>query len=152
MARFYPLFKAGDMQGLTRQAIKATRIMMSVAIPMVLVCSLGREFLMGLYGPEYVVHSQILLVLLLPQLIKACTGPVGYLLILTEYHSVYRNIILVSSLIFVVLVATLGVEYGVMGVAVSVAVSLCFTNILAALLVKQKLGINILQALNPGYR
>jgi O-antigen/teichoic acid export membrane protein len=95
---------------------------------------------MGLFGSEFVVGATILITLSIGQFIHVSCGSVGYILSMTGHEKLFRNVILVSAAINIILSTLLVQLYGSLGVAMATAFSLSLWNILALYLIRKKLG------------
>lgn len=107
----------------------------------VIIIILG-PFILRVFGSEFVVAYQALVILTIGQFINALSGPVGYLMTMTRYQNEAAAILLISTILNIVLNALLIPYYGLTGSAVATAGSLVFWNLAMAILAKRRLGIN----------
>ena len=96
------------------------------------------EVLLGLWGVSG--FSDLLVVLAFGQFINLATGPVGHLLMMTEYAVLHSKVILFMTVINVVLNYWLISSYGLIGAAIATATVVAMTNFLSWVLVWIKYG------------
>ena len=142
--KFAAFHANNDMKGLRSTALFSVRLLMLSAVPIVSVMFIFPEFLMGLFGEDFVSASPLLQILVLGQFVNVVTGSVGYLLTMSGHERDMRNITVVAGTIAVILTLVLTKYYGVTGCAIATAVSLAFQNLAAVYYVKKRLGFNTL--------
>jgi len=96
---------------------------------------------MMLFGAEFATGGPILAVLLVGQLVNVISVSVGYLLMMSGYEKINRNIIMTAALVQLGLVVILAPVFGGLGAAIASAISVASTNLLAVYFVYKKLGI-----------
>lgn len=72
------------------------------AMPLFLIMMLWPQFLLGLFGQEYVAGATVLRILAIGQFVNAATGPVGFTLQMTGRERSYASITLVLMVVTVV--------------------------------------------------
>lgn len=136
--------KMKDMAELRAMSLLCSRLMLCLATPVVLLIMLFPQFLMGLFGEEYVQSAYLLQILIIGQFINVSTGSVGMLLNMTGHEKDMRNIALFSGPLGLMLCLILIPTYGSLGAAIATAFAIGSQNIMAVYLVKKRLGFNTL--------
>jgi O-antigen/teichoic acid export membrane protein len=95
---------------------------------------------MGLFGPEFVAGSTVLMVLALGQLINVITGSVGFLLSMTGHERDLLKSTVIAAILMLILCAWLIPAYGMMGAAIAQTVSLSVQMFTNSWFVKRALG------------
>lgn len=135
-------FYSNDLDSLKTSILFSTNVIAVGTFPIILIILLFPEFLLSIFGDEFVIGKIVLIYIALGQLINALSGSVGTLLSMTGHQAVVRNIIWVTVIINVSLNYTLIPIYGIEGAAIATAISLAFQNIIMVLFAYRKLGIN----------
>ncbi|MBC2838233.1 flippase [Robiginitalea sp. SC105] len=110
--------------------------LLSVAIIILL-----KDWLLGLFGPEFLTGGFILIILCLGQLANSISGSVGVILQMTGYQKMYQNIVFVALVINILLNVALTPLYGAQGAAIATVISISYWNISGAIIIKRKLNI-----------
>ena len=121
-------------------AIKSSRIIFWSSFPILLLLIFGGRFFLGLFGREFVVGYPILVVLVVKEFVNAIGGSVGLYLSMTGSHIIYRNIILIATVINVLLNFLLIPLFGMIGAAVANLICVFFWNITASLIIYRQTG------------
>lgn len=100
------------------------------------------EFILKLFGANYLDGKLLLYVLLIGQLINASVGAVGYFLNMTGHQKDSAKVFAFAALINLILNPLAIYFYGAIGAASVTAFSMAFWNIWLYSLVRKKLGIN----------
>lgn len=142
--KFARAFAKGDYNDVNSLSLLSSRLMVAMALPVLLFMFLFPEFLMSLFGEEYVIAAPLLQIMAIGQFINVITGSVGYLLTMTNHEKDFRNVVLFSGPLAIVLAFVLTNEFGLIGAAYATAISLATQNLLAVVMVKKRLGFNTL--------
>lgn len=97
--------------------------------------------LLGLFGQEFVLGSNILILLCLGQIINSFSGPGGMVLQMIGKQVIYQNYVLAALALNLILTFLLTPTYGGMGAATATVISLAFWNIGCAIYLENKLKI-----------
>lgn len=146
--RFAASAKLNNHEDLRAASLFCTRIMVSVATPVLIFVLFFAEFLMGLFGDEYVQGADLLRIFVIGQFVNVVTGSVGYLLNMTGNEKDMRNLVFFSGPLALVLGFILTPIYGATGAALSTAIAIGSQNLLAVYMVKKRLGFNTLNFIN----
>ena len=142
--KFAALYKQGKSEQLERIALKATKLMVLFALPIVGFMLIFPEWLMWLFGEQYKSGANLLRILAIGQFVNVMTGSVGYLLSMSGHERDLRNVVFISGPMAIVLALVLTPLYGITGAAVATAIALASQNLLAVWMVKRRLGFNTL--------
>lgn len=145
--RFATLYNEGKLGELKRYARKTSMLMTIAALPFLVFVWFFPDVVMGLFGKEFTSGIWLLRILALGQFINVSTGSVGYLLIMSGHEKDLRNITIINGAIAIVLAFVLNIYFGVIGSAISTAVAIASSNIMAVGIVKKRLGFNTLSIL-----
>jgi len=100
-----------------------------------------REWILGIFGAEFISGAGILIILCVGQLINSMSGSVGVIMQMTGHQKVYQNIVLIALILNITLNFTLVPIYGILGAAIATVVSISSWNIIGAVYLKRKLKI-----------
>lgn len=145
--KFAAEYRLGNMKKLEHTAQSATRLIIMLAIPVVLVFIVGARWLMLIFGPQYVGGATLLIILSLGQFVNAATGSVSHILVMTGNERVQRNIIIASALVGVAANWLLVPRWGALGAAIATAIIISLTNLASAFAVYRILNIQMLPLL-----
>ena len=137
---FASLYKEGKMDRLRNLSRLACRANIAAAIIPVIICVLFPEFVMQLFGKEFIAAAPLLITLSLGQLINVATGSVGFLLLMSGHEKTMKYITIVSGVISIALLIVLSQSHGVLGAAWAIAIGLAIQNLAALYFVKRYLG------------
>lgn len=138
--KFASLYQKKDMKTLSTVAINSTKIMVLFASPVLLTFILIPEFILSLFGEQFVQGATVLRILAFGQFINVSTGSVGYLLLMSGHERLMRNNLFFSSMLGIALNILLIPRYGIIGGAVASAIILSTQNLIAMGIVWKKLG------------
>lgn len=134
--------KNGDLEGMARIAVEAARLSTLVAIVIAVLLNLLAAPLLALFGASFVAAMPALAVLCVGGVINAMTGVVAYLLSMTGHERQLLWVVAAALVCNVVLNLALVPKWGATGAAVAAAGGISFLNIVAAILVRSRLGID----------
>ncbi|MFG0262407.1 MAG: polysaccharide biosynthesis C-terminal domain-containing protein, partial [Novipirellula sp. JB048] len=101
--------------------------------------------ILSTFGEAFQSGAILLRILVIGQFVNAATGSVGYLLMMSGNERDYRNATLFSAVSCIALSLVLVPSMGPVGAAIVTAGTLSITNLLAAIIVYQRFGINVLR-------
>jgi O-antigen/teichoic acid export membrane protein len=144
--RYSQCFNDKDFVGLQSVCLFSARLCFLFSVPLILIMYFTSEVILGLFGPEYLKSSMMVFkVMLVGQLINSMTGSVGWLLQMTGSELAYRNLSIINLLITVISSYFLIQLYGALGAAIAYSFSLAFVNVVSVLLIKKRVGLNVLK-------
>lgn len=136
------LFALTDIPRLRRLAVRSSRVVLLIALPLAAGLVLLRHFYLGLFGPAFVEGERVLLILVGGQLINAAAGSGSLLLIATGHERDVAFATALSSIVQVGLCFILIPSLGVTGAALSRVFTIASLNIVLAVLVHRRLGFS----------
>jgi len=138
-ARFHATSEKGRLQ---RVVTRTTRAIFAVTVMLYLVVVLSGEALLGMFfGETFVESYPVLLILGAGQLVNVASGPVVNLLAMTGGQRELAWSVAATVVLNIILCMLLIPVYGLIGAAMSVAVSTSVYNVLLAAVVKRRSGI-----------
>jgi len=140
--RFAQLHHAGDMEGLKKHVRLASKIIFWASLPVFAFMFICNDWLLLLFGPAFLMGSQAMLVSTAGRLVGALTGPTGNLLNMTGHQNAFRNIMIVTTAINVILCFVLIPKYGIMGSAIASSLFIITYNMACVVYIRIKLGLN----------
>jgi O-antigen/teichoic acid export membrane protein len=135
ISRFYHQGNTSKFHNVIRTNSK---IIFYTTTPILLLLCIGRDFLLSIFGAEYIAASFPILFLILGQYFAAISGSVGIILKLTGKHIAYQNIIIVSTIINILLNYLLIPSLGILGAAIATSTSTIALNLIAGVVVKKQ--------------
>lgn len=138
--QFAALFKEGKLDELKQIVRFSTLLSVLVSIPIILLCVIIPQYILSLYGSEFMVAAYVLQVLALARLVDSAAGPTVVLLQMTDSEKAFRNIT------FLTLMGLIGLSvywipiYGIAGAAYATLASVFMSNSLCLLVIRYKLG------------
>ena len=131
--------KMDELQSLFRSATRAIFIM---TLGIFVFFVIGGKFILGFFGENYVNGYIPLLILAFGKLVSSFIGPIGILMVmlgLEKYNNfgLLLQIILMSIGLYVLIPM-----YGLVGAAISTCLGLVLYQIILAIIIKKKMGIN----------
>jgi len=119
--KFARLYADGNMAGLKRLIKISVGFGVLIGLPPFLSLLVMSEEFMGFFGSEFISATFALYMLAIAQVINVSVGPAGYVLNMTGYEVVARNVAVLASLVSVGFVFTLTPLLGINGAAMGLA-------------------------------
>ncbi|HKJ96018.1 MAG TPA: polysaccharide biosynthesis C-terminal domain-containing protein, partial [Gammaproteobacteria bacterium] len=123
------LHTAGQRDRLQRLLTLAAIGTSAITLTVVVGFWLFGEWILGLFGAEFVAGYPALLVLLLGQVVNAFCGPVGFMMTMTGHQDRASLVVIGGALVNATLNALLIPQYGIMGASVATGISIAFWNL-----------------------
>ena len=140
IAEIYEKRKTDELQLLIK---KSTRLIFVISIFLLSFIFLFSEHILSLFGPNYIVASAPLVILLSAQLYNSLSGPSAIYLNMTGKQRVLNLILIVGLLTNIFLNLYLIPNYGMNGAAIATLVSLVLWNSMAAIYIYFKDSIKV---------
>jgi len=138
--KFSELYSKNDIEGLKSIAQNSTKMIFYTTLPIILILSIYPNFILGLFGTEFLSGVSALWILMIGQFINAISGSVGYILNMTGKEKVFQYIILSAASLNIVLNFFLIKKFGINGAAIATSISVSFLYIISMLYVKKYFG------------
>ncbi|QJA05899.1 flippase [Thermosulfurimonas marina] len=134
--KFAEFWGKNDLEGLKKVAQQSTKLIFWNSAPILVLYIFFPEFFMGIFGEEFKKGAMALVILSLGQFVNAASGSVGYILNMTNNQRILLYTALLSTLVNIVLNFILIPKYGLLGAAISTAITVTLWNILCILYLK----------------
>lgn len=131
----------GDHAHLQEIVVHATRLRSFGAAVVLVIFVVVGEWLLGLFGPDFVVGYPILIILAFAQFVHATVGPVTRLLSIGGHQDRCLYVFSVSIVLLIVLTLVLAPRYGMIGAAAAASVALLTSSLWMAALVIRHMRI-----------
>jgi O-antigen/teichoic acid export membrane protein len=138
--RYALLWKENKLNEIQRLAKWSTRGMVVLALPIITFMLVMPDFIMGLFGDEFVVAGNLLAIMAIGQFINVATGSVGFLLNMSGHERDFRRVTMFAGPLTIILSYFFIVQWGVLGAAIATAVGMSVQNIGALFMVRKHLG------------
>lgn len=122
---------------------RTSAVLVLAASPLLLMCFIAPEWVLGLFGPEFVEAALALRILAAGQLVNLALGPIGGVLIMTHHERWSLGFGIASAVLSAGLCLWLVPLYGVTGAAIAVMVATQLRRIAAAVIVRFVVGIEL---------
>ena len=122
------VYRLNDRVRLQRIVAMTTRVTFAVAVTLALLIYYFGEFLLSIFGLEFIAGYQSLRILVLGQVVNAFMGAVGVLLMMTGHERQAAVSAAVAACINITANAVLIPRYGMEGAAVATAISMVIWN------------------------
>lgn len=130
---------ATDQIALFKKMIRFTVVVNTVvALGLFLGILLFKNFILGLFGEEFIPFAWALIILAAGQLVNAILGPVSAMFQMTGYQIYWQNILFIAFVVNVILNLSLVQSYGIYGVATATAVSVVLSKLIGAYYIRKK--------------
>jgi len=139
--RFAESYGKGDMVDLQETARNSARIAFWSSAPIFLIILLFPSFLLAIFGGEFSLGTEALVILTFGQLVNISTGSVAYVLQMTGREKGFLWISIIAAGINVGLNLLLIPSYGINGAAAASTTSLIFWNLCSVAYAKRSLNI-----------
>lgn len=137
---FSKSFIQNDFSKLKILLKRTSRMSGLFSIPLALVFFFFGKDILILFSDGFENGYSSLVILTFAQLFSSATGSVGYFLNMTGYEKSFRNIVIASSVLNVILNLLLIPNYGIFGAAIATCTSIIFNNLCASILIRVKFG------------
>jgi O-antigen/teichoic acid export membrane protein len=140
--RVSKLYAAGDREALQQLVMISTHLRFWSALFAVLVLALYGDYVLVLFGEEFVMGYEALMILALSQLVLAAIGPVDVLLSVTGFQKQCLRVFALALALTVILNLILVPLYGITGAAIAVFLVVAYWAIWLHKLVVRHLEID----------
>ncbi len=142
--RIASLYSQNKLDELRRMSLSATRMMVLCALPVLVLLAAFSGWIMGWFGEGYRQGAVLLVILMAGQFVAVMSGSVTYLLTMSGHERDMRNVVLLSCPMAIGSALILTLYYGVVGAALATSLAVVIQSLLAAFMVKRRLGFNTL--------
>lgn len=131
---------------------ESLKLLAIVSLFVFVVIVLFGDDVLRIFGKQYVEAAGLLSILVCGQLINSLTGPCGKLLMMSGFEKDVRNSSVIVAAAGLLLAFYMTAELGVIGAAVSTALTISIQNIAFAWLVHRRLDMNLLKIYSGFFR
>ena len=135
IAELYEKKKTKEMQEIIK---KSTRIIFIISVVTLLFLVFFSETILGLFGQNYLVARQALIILIFGQFFNSLSGPGAIYLNMTKRQRVLNKILLTGLIVNIGLNFYLIPSYGISGAAIATLISFIFWNLIIILYIYHK--------------
>jgi O-antigen/teichoic acid export membrane protein len=146
--KFSELFSKNKLDELKELVKQTSKLIFVVSIPILLLIFMGKDYILNFFGKEFMYGSMSLNILILGQLVNVICGSVGYILIMTENQKIFRNIILITTLLNIVLNIFLIPLLGILGAAIASMICIILWNISSYIYIYRKYNFSTIWFIN----
>ena len=122
------IYSTNDFEKLNKLINDSARIIFIISIPVLIILFVFSDFMLGLFGENYVLAREALLLLLGGQFFSSLCGPGAVYLNMTGKQKKLNTILILGLGINVILNLVLIPAYGIEGAAVATLISMIFWN------------------------
>lgn len=140
--KFAALHRQGAHEDLATLARRSSMILMVIVVPAAGVVAFTAEWVLGIFGAEFVAGAMVLRLLLIGVVVNAATGAVAELLMMTGYATTAMMINAVGAMIILGGSWLLIPFYGGLGAAIALTTGYVILNISMTLMVWRHLRFN----------
>jgi len=137
------LFHSHQITRLKKIAQKTSKLIFFLSLPLLMILVAFGTVILNLFGSEFTLGFDALVMLTVGQLINIASGSVGIFLNMTGQQNLFRNIVSISAVINIVLNFSLIPQYGINGAAFSNMVCIILWNVTSVFYIKKKFGFTI---------
>ncbi|MEM1195503.1 MAG: oligosaccharide flippase family protein [Pseudomonadota bacterium] len=142
--KFSELYTKGDLETMGQVARQFSFWLTAATGPLILALVLAGDYVMAIFGEEFMRGGRALSILAMGQAANAMTGSAGSLLMMTGHERDLRNASVLGGLLLLALSAALIPLFGFLGAAIATAVSIAAMSLANVALIRRRLGIRIL--------
>ena len=140
--KFAALYRQGDMDALGSTARNSAKLMTLMAGPALLLFIVAPEWVLAIFGPQFVEGATVLAILAAGRFVAVVIGSVNiYLLIMSGREHLLRNTVAIAGAANILLNIWLIPPFGLIGAAVATAASLSLQSLIACYLVYSRINI-----------
>jgi len=136
------LYNQNNIKKLEMLLSRSIKLTFGLTLPVALFLVLFGQFVLSLFGKEFVVGYPVLVIFIFVALVNIGAGAVGNILNMTGYEKHVFYGVLISLIFNIALNFTLIPLFGIIGAAISTGTAIIVWNVILWWFVKQKIGIN----------
>jgi O-antigen/teichoic acid export membrane protein len=139
IAQYFAENRTAELQKIIRLIIRLTAL---VTIPIVSIFMIFPSYSLHLFGDSFVQARTPLLILLFVQIVNVATGPDGYMLIMSGFQHIYRNIMMAGTLVNIIAAVVCIHFWNAAGAAIAILISTVFIQALTVFYCIKKTTVN----------
>lgn len=135
-------YAEGDRARIATVARKSIFMLLLISSPLLITILVVPEWILALFGPEFVAASPALRILALGQIVSLATGPVGVILLMTKHERWSLAHALIGAVVGGLLCWFLIPDLGMIGAALAIMAAVISRRLAAYLIVRNVIGIH----------
>ncbi|WP_414527326.1 flippase [Nodularia chucula] len=136
------LYTAGDRIELQKMMTTMAHLVFWPSMIITLFLCLFSDYILGMFGAEFIAAKWPLVILALGQLINSATGPVGYMLDLTGHQDQSARVRCFTAITNIVLNSILIPQFGIIGAAIATSTAVILDNVIIYCLAVKYIGVH----------
>lgn len=140
--KFSYFYEKKNFDELKLLAIKTTKCMFFISLPIFMLMLLFPRFALNFLGKGAENGVIALIILAFAQFINVATGPVVFILSMTQHQKTLKKILIISSVLGTFCYLVMVPLWGINGAAFSILITMAVQNITALICVKKEFGFN----------
>lgn len=141
---FSKLYKNNELQALCVYAKKTTVLTLVIGMPYLILLVVFPDWLLSFFGEQYVPYSWVVRILAVAAFINLATGSSGYLMIMSGLEKEYRNIVLITAILSMLILVPAMYFENLLGAAVGTIVPILLCKASSLVYLKRHLGFTTL--------
>jgi len=137
-SKFSEFYNSKKIRELAQYAIKSTNLMGAVSFPVLILIIVFGDYILHIFGEEFITGYTVLVILCIGQFINVATGSVGQILAMTNREKLLRKCVVYGTVINLLLNIVLVPNYGMIGAAIATSIAWTITNVMALFFVKEQ--------------
>ncbi len=139
--KFAALYSQGDIRALGSTARNSAKLVTLVAAPICAAFVIAPNLIMSIFGRQFSESGSVLVILTIGQFVNVATGSVQIALNMCGYERVMRNLTAACAVLLIGANALLIPPWGKVGAAIATSLTLIVQNLVAAWLVRLRIGV-----------
>jgi O-antigen/teichoic acid export membrane protein len=135
-------YTAGKQEALQKMIAVSIAMVFGMALLLGTLLFLLDELILGIYGSSFVAAAGVLSILIVANVLNTSTGPVSFVLTMTNYHMESLYILIISAIINIGLNIALIPRFGIEGAAYATLTSTIIWNFLMYIVAYKKLKLD----------
>ncbi|UAJ12684.1 hypothetical protein [Polymorphobacter megasporae] len=141
--RLAALWKVGDLSSIAIVSTRMSLLAMGLASPVVFAIMIFPQDILGLFGHKFVIGSSALQVLVVGQIIRLASGPLGSILVMSGSRLWVYLYSMVNIATFLIVSHWLIGGYGLVGASAATVITICVRGLFTAIVVRLRLGVPV---------
>jgi len=140
--KFSEYFGNENFKELKSTAKQATKMVLFLSLPALIFIFIFADHIIAIFGSDFTSGAIVLRILVIGQCINAFTGPVGFLLQMTENQHIFKNLAIVATISNVLICVIFIPKIGLVGAAIASVMFQLIINGGSLLAIKKVLGFS----------
>lgn len=135
------LYSVGDFNRLQMLTTRSAWGILLLTLPAALILVIFGEFVLSIFGVEFIAGYDLLIILIVGQVFNAAMGSVGLLLTMTRHEKDALGGVVIGFIINIILCSVLIPLYGAIGAAIAATLNVFIWNTIFGILVFKRINI-----------